>query len=137
VASPIVEVVPLRRLPNGTIQILLLARELDDPVWPGQLHIPGTVIRASDTAGSFDGPLQRVLSKELTGVQVTKPVFVQSTLHHSGRGMEASQIFWVEVQSDQPAVGTFYDTDHLPASLIKSQLDFIPDVVTQFKKYQS
>src|SRR5581483_10648257 len=114
---PIVEVVPLRLARSGKIEILLLQREADDPVWPGQLHVPGTVIRATDTPGSFNTPLQRVLTKELNGTKTSEPMFVKSILHHSGRGIEASQIFWVKVEGE-PTEGKFYDVDSLPQSLV-------------------
>jgi uncharacterized RmlC-like cupin family protein len=133
VVTPIVEVVPLRLAANGKTEILLLKREVDDPVWPHQLHIPGTVVRASDAPGSFNDPLQRILAKELSGVKTSEPAFVKNILHHSGRGMEASQIFWVEVQSGVTK-GEFYDADDLSESIVKSQLDFIPDAITHFKK---
>jgi hypothetical protein len=129
---PIVEVVPLRVAQRGITEILLLQREDDDPVWPGQLHVPGTVVRASDTPGSFDDPLNRVLTKELANTKTTSPVFVKNILHHSGRGMEASQIFWVEVEGE-PAGGKFYDVDSLPESIVQSQLDFIPDAIAHFR----
>ena len=132
VTMPIVELVPLRVMDRGNVQVLLLKREADDPVWPNQLHVPGTVIRSSDTSGSFADPLQRVITKELAGTRTSEPTFVKSILHHSGRGMEASQIFWVEVQGE-PREGTFYDADALPPNIVRSQLDFIPDAVADFK----
>lgn len=133
-AMPIVEVVPLRVSANGRIEVLLLLRETDDPVWPGQLHVPGTVVRATDTPGSFDAPLQRVLSKELTGTRTSEPHFVKSILHYSGRGMEVSQVYWVEVQSE-PVEGVFYDAEDLPDTIVRSQLDFISDTIAHFTDY--
>ncbi len=131
VATPIIEVVPLRTN-AGKTEILLLRREVDDPVWPNQLHVPGTVVRASDTPGSFNDPLKRVLSKELHGVPTSALTFVKNILHHSGRGMEASQIFWVEVQGEA-IEGAFYDANELPGDIVRSQLDFIPDAIAHFK----
>ncbi|MET1033274.1 MAG: hypothetical protein ABWX94_02135 [Candidatus Saccharimonadales bacterium] len=133
VAIPIIELVPLRINPEGNVEILLLKREADDPVWPDRLHVPGTVIRASDTSGSFDDPLSRISSQELMDSQISEPMFVRNILHHSDRGMEVSQVLWVEVQGET-SVGEFYDVDHLPISLVQSQLDFIPDAVAHFKK---
>lgn len=132
-ATPIIEVVPLRKSSNGKVEILLLKREADDPVWPGQLHVPGTVVRASDAPGSFEESLNRILVKELAGVNTSKPTFVENILHHSGRGMEVSQIFLTEIQG-KPVVGEFYDIDDLPQSIVKSQLDFIPDAIAHFRK---
>jgi hypothetical protein len=133
---PIVEIVPLRISADGKVEVLLLQREADDPIWPGQLHVPGTVIRATDAPGSFDNPLQRVLTKELPGTKTSEPAFVESILHYSGRGMEASQVYWVEIQNE-PAEGVFYVTEDLPETIVQSQLDFIPDAIAHFKTHQT
>jgi len=132
VALPIVEVVPLRRTAAGQVEVLLLERPADDPVWPSMLHTPGTVVRATDTPGSFDDPLQRILQSELAGTPTGKPVFVQSLLHHQARGAEVSQIFWVEVMGE-PTVGQFYPADALPATVVQTQVPFILDAVDKFR----
>jgi hypothetical protein len=133
VATPIIEIVPLRRNEKGGIDILLMKRDANDPVWPGQLHVPGTVVRASDTEGSFSDAFSRILSKELSGFTTSTPVFVKNIIHNSGRGMEVSQIYWVEVSDSNDNADKFYDTDSYPNELVQSQLDFIPDAVQYFK----
>lgn len=127
--TPIIEIVPLRRRENS-IQILLLKRESDDPVWPNQLHIPGTVVRATDT---LDSALERILTKELSSTATSKPKFVKSILHHSGRGMESSQIYWVDVIGEATA-GQFYDVKNLPKTIVASQMDFIPAAIDDYVK---
>lgn len=129
---PIVEVVPLRLTADKQVEILLIQREADDPVWPDQLHVPGTVVRASDTVGSYADAFTRVAT-ELRDTQIKDPVFVQNILHHSGRGMESSQIYWVEV-TGEPKTGAFYNTESLPKNLVQSQLDFIPHAIAAFKR---
>lgn len=126
--TPIIEVVPLRHS-ESAIEILLLKRGADDPVWPNQLHTPGTVLRATD---SLENALERILSKELSGSRVSKPKFVTNVLHNSGRGMETSQIYWVEVLNDTTS-SQFYNVDNLPDDLVKSQLDFIPQAIEDYK----
>jgi len=132
VATPIVEIVPLRRNQNNKIEVLLLKREPADPIWPGQLHVPGTVIRASDSESNFADAFKRILLGELEGIPATTPTFVKNILHKQGRGMEASQIYWVEVQG-KPTVGKFYDVDQLPKTLVTTQLNFIPAAVAHYK----
>jgi len=131
-AVPILEVVPLRKTENG-IEILLLQRDQDDPVWPGQLHTPGTVIRATDCDTNFKEAFNRIFDNELTDVQASEPVFVNNTIHHSGRSTEISQIYWTEVTGESK-VGKFYDVDNLPTELIQTQLDFIPAAIEHFKQ---
>lgn len=131
VATPIVEVVPLRRGKQGKPEVLLLRREADDPVWPNQLHVPGTVVRSSDTAGNFGDAMGRI-SNELGGVTLKSPTFVQNIIHHSGRGMEVSQIYWVEISGDEPLRGEFFMADDVPEGIVRSQLDFIPVAVAHY-----
>ncbi len=133
---PIVEVVPLRLSPAGQIEILLLERDADDPVWPGQLHVPGTVVQASDTEISYSNAFSRIFQGELQLAAAPNPVFVQNILHHSGRGMESSQIYWAEI-TGTPKAGRFYDTEQLPENLVQSQLDFIPQAIAAFNQAKS
>lgn len=133
VATPIIEVVPLRRTVDNQVEILLLKRDEKDPVWPNKLHVPGTVVRASDSTGDFSEAFERILSNELNGLTFGPPTFVKGIIHNSGRGMEVSQVYWVEVLN-QPEVGQFYNTQELPAKLVESQMDFIPAAIEHFKK---
>jgi hypothetical protein len=131
VATPIIEVVPLRHNTDGGVDILLLRRDNNDPVWPNKLHIPGTVVRASDSNKNFDEAFERILSGELNGVTADRPTFVKNLIHHSGRGMEVSQIYWIEIVG-QPSTGQFYNVKELPADLVESQMDFIPAAIQHF-----
>ncbi len=137
-AMPIVEIVPLR-LRDGKPEVLLMQREADDPVWPGELHTPGTVVRATDLQGSvgnFDHIFARLLDGEMGGTQIAgKPYFVEMLLHDSGRGTEVSQIYWVEVVGE-PAAGKFCPTDALPQTFVASQKDFLAAAVKSFVAFK-
>lgn len=129
VATPIVEVVPLRTHEGNKVEVLLLERPSDDPVWPNMLHTPGTVIRATD---SLESALRRILEDELGGIAISDPQFVDNIIHHSGRGLEVSQIYWVEV-ADSKSAEQFYDISELPNTLVESQRDFISQAVKNYK----
>lgn len=131
VATPIVELVPVRLNEDGKPEILLLRREANDPVWPNQLHVPGTVVRGSDEEGSFKDAFNRI-SKELGGIALENPTLVKNIIHHSGRGMEVSQIYWADIGDIEPAQGEFFAADNLPDNIVQSQLDFIPDAVAHY-----
>ena len=47
VVLSIIEFVPLR-IKGDKIEVLLLSRGGDDPIWPNELHVPGTVIRPTE-----------------------------------------------------------------------------------------
>lgn len=133
--NPIVEIVPLRTR-AGVVEVLLLERHAGDELFFGKLHTPGTVVRPHDTPGSFEDAFNRILRDELGGVKASRPEFVKNIFHDSGRGMEASQVFWVELL-DEPNVGQFYEVDKLPERLMRSQLDFIPLAIEHYRNFNS
>jgi hypothetical protein len=132
VALPIVEFIPLRRSVQG-IEVLLIARPDDDALWPGLLHTPGTVVRATDfgTDQKLWPPFSRIIHEELQSTDLGAPEYVGSTLNKSKRGVEQSQLYWVEVMG-VPKVGKFYPVDNLPDSLMDSQINFIQEAVRNF-----
>lgn len=131
----IIEFVPLRLNKDGAVEVLLLSRGEDDPIWPTALHTPGTVIRPTDTEGKMYRAFERITLEELAGTKVSNPHFVGSQLQKSERGTEQAQIFWVEVLGE-PSVGQFYAVENLPDNLIQAQLKFIKLAATSFVKYR-
>lgn len=134
VALPIIEFVPLRTH-NGKTQVLLIDRGEDDKHWAGELHTPGTVVRATDleeNSGGNQKTFNRILHDELKGAPVGDPHYAGNIFHKSKRGAELAQIFWIEITGESP-VGAFYDTDNLPDSLIESQITFINVAATHYE----
>lgn len=134
VVLSIIEFVPLR-LNNSKVEVLLLERSMEDPIWPGQLHTPGTVIRPTDTEGKIYLAFERILKDELQGTSVSEPHYVGSSLHKSKRGMEQAQIFWVEVL-ETPKVGKFYEVDALPPEFMESQSKFVRQAANSFLAFK-
>lgn len=132
----IIEFVPLRKNTTGSVEVLLLERGDDDPIWPGMVHTPGTVIRPGDTDTNKFKAFERITVDELLNTQLSDPIMVGSMLHQSRRGWEFAQIYWVEVISD-PVVGAFYPADSLPDNLVESQYGFIAQAVENFSQYTS
>ena len=137
--TPVVEIVPLRQQ-GETIQVLLIERDgSNGSLWPPHtLHTPGTVIRATDQlADPYADAFRRILGGELQGAATAAPPqYVQTLFHHSGRGMELAQIFFVAITGD-PATGSWHDADALPAATMRSQLDFIAAAVQRFRDQQA
>lgn len=134
VALPIIEVIPLRQNERGEVEVLLIEREQGDGLWPGALHTPGTVIRATDLHGEGLGnwpAFQRIINDELQKTKVASPQYVGSMFHESKRGAEQAQLYWVEVLGI-PKVGKFYPANRLPDKLIRSQEDFIRQAVENY-----
>jgi hypothetical protein len=125
----IIELVPLRSN-HGRIEVLLLERSPDDPIWPGKLHSPGTVVRPTDR--SLPGePVKRIISDELNGTKLSNQQFVKSLFYDTDRGKENASVFWAEVLGE-PKAGKFYQLDNLPDNLITFQKDFIEAAAEKF-----
>lgn len=139
--SIVFEIVPLRKKENK-IEIFLLKRDENDPIWPNMLHTPGTVIRTTDDKGWFGSsdlksPFKRLLEKELNlqNFDLNKINFVGTIIHNSERGMECSFIHWIELDENfESGSGRFYDINELPDTFVKSQNDFIWKCIEEFKK---
>ncbi len=135
VVLPIIEFIPLRLNKDGEIEVLLIKRDETDKFWPGMLHTPGTVIRATDQRDKSYEAYNRILHDELEDTPTGQPYYFGSMLHESKRGMEQAQLFWVEV-TGQPKVGEFYAVNDLPGGLIASQRDFINQAAKSFGQYR-
>jgi hypothetical protein len=135
VVLSIIEFVPLKLNDDGEVEVLLLERQQDDPIWPGELHTPGTVIRPTDTQAKMFQAFDRILKEELQGIKISKPHYVGSNLHKSKRGMEQAQIYWIEVQGPLK-IGKFYEAANLPKNVMGSQLAFIHHAVETYKKFK-
>lgn len=133
ITLPVVEFVPLRRGSEGVVEVLLLKRPDDDPFWPGLLHTPGTIVRATDLRPEADNEqaFNRIAHDELKDTKISRPHFVGSMLHKSKRGTEQAGLYWVKVTSD-PQIGEFYLVDNLPPGLIDSQVVFIRAAARDF-----
>jgi hypothetical protein len=139
VALPVVEFIPLRQKQPGGVEVLLLDRGQDDPLWPNMLHTPGTIVRATDLHKGKTHDWQafeRIVQDELKNTKVRGPHYVGSMFHDSKRGAEQAQIYWVEVVGE-PNAGTFYDAAHLPDNLIESQKAFIAQAVSSFSAHKA
>jgi hypothetical protein len=128
-ATPIIEIVPVRA-EGHSVQVLMLRRPPDDPVWPSLLHTPGTVIRATDAC--IQEGIDRILEDELPGTRVGTPVFVETLIHQSARGTEVAQIYWAEVHGKISA-GEFCNVEDMPEDdIVSSQVEFIKRAVDHY-----
>jgi hypothetical protein len=136
-ALPVVEIVPLIRSESG-VEVLLIDRGPNDPLWPNMLHTPGTIIRADDiNTGERHNwqAFERIMHDELKDTEVGTPYYVGSMLHQSKRGAEQAQLYWVEVTGVNK-VGDYYPVSSLPESLINSQTTFIKLAGTSFAEHK-
>jgi hypothetical protein len=131
--TPIVELVPLRQSTAG-VEVLLLKRPADDPVWPNMLHTPGTVLRSTDVAGGLELALRRIYESELQITPQREPVFSGTIFHQVDRGAELASVYWLDLTDQTVEAGTWYSLSDLPDNLVASQLEFIKNSANAFSK---
>lgn len=132
-ATPTVELVPLRRQ-GGHTEVLLFKRPDDDPNWPGQLHTPGTVVRATDAAQGLQAPLDRLYKDELQVVPALDPRYVTSILNKVARGSELATILYLHMSRTEAPTGAWYPASELPDTIVETQRNFIADAVTTYER---
>jgi hypothetical protein len=142
VTMPTMELVPVRLSGNGEVEVLLTQRPNDDPYWPNQWHMPGTVIRASDKEGTdFSSGIERVLQNELHGTirMIGEPKYAGMKFWDVARGRELDQIFYFETDAKDEDVteGQFFSVNNLPESTMSHHKIMIPEVAAAFKAQSS
>lgn len=120
---PVVELVPIYEQTDGTQKVLLLRRGDDDPTWPEKYHVPGTIIRATDSPGELSDAIGRILNGSLRGYNPLDPKFAGLQLCSTLRGKELAVIYTVELTVEPRA--NLFDVDSLPAELIEGHANFI------------
>lgn len=136
VATPTMELAPLRRNANGSVEVLLVQRPEDDLHWPGAWHMPGTILRATDEEGSFKSGFERILDGELHGA--VKPIndiqLVGTKFWDIERGRELDHIHYFEtdVRNEDLIDGRFFDVNSLPELIIPHHKKMIPEIVEAF-----
>lgn len=150
VTTPTVEIVPIRDGQEGGPEVFMTQRAADDPHWPGQWHVPGTVIRSTDTMDhrftsgiNLDKVFGRLHKSEMLG-QLTllgPERFVGTNFWGVERGVEFSPYFYVPVAAavpdDELTVGRFFPGDELPDNTISHHAIFIPRAVEAYRQDKS
>lgn len=136
VVTPTLELLVIQD--KGTnVEILLTRRPDDDKYWPGQWHVPGTVIRSTDIEGSFDSCINRILTDELAGsVTIAKPIFVSLEFWEVERGREIDQLFYVNVVNSKqlPENARFFPINKLPENLMRHHSEVIDKIIERYKE---
>jgi hypothetical protein len=136
VATPVIEVVPLRLNVRG-LEVLMLQRGSHDSYWPNMWHGPGTVLRVTDRPGTeFEDAFERILKDELKNPNlVSGPTWFESGLIGGLRGMSSYSGFWVQLDpfASPPEKGRFFRTERLPLEIIEGHAGLIDSAVRNFR----
>jgi len=141
IPQPCVETVILRQ--NSVIEVLLVPRPANDPVWPGMLHSPGQTLRAGDFFRDdhtpINGPFERVQKNEIKTSFNSPPEFVAIAQYMTKRGPEAVTIYLATIysQANLPAGAGWYKVQQLETleNFISHQLTAINLAVAKFTTY--
>ena len=135
-----VVVVPLRKTTSG-VEVLLVQRGTGptEPVWPGHWHLPGTMIRPSDSEGHFEEAFNRIFHGdkhnghgELGGTNIQgEPTFVRTAFTKTKRGPELTQVFYAPVVGD-PKAGKFFPVTKLPLPHLEHEVAYIQEAAALF-----
>ncbi|MEX1112005.1 MAG: NUDIX domain-containing protein [Candidatus Andersenbacteria bacterium] len=122
VRLPMVDVVPIS-YKEEHLHIGLIQREVNDIWWPGMWHLPGTVLRSTDT---MESAIQRLCDDELQIHASDPPVSRGFLLHYSKRGAEVVLIYTVENCSfEDKSTIKWFPINELPQELVDSERDVI------------
>ena len=124
-----IEFIPLRKGPNGAIQVLLFKRPAEDPIWPNMSHTPGTVVRPTDA--TFEDAFVRLFQDELHMDNPIEPIFIKTEIIQYKRGA-GTAIEYIVPFNQEPSEGIFYDIDNLPLDLIQEQKPMIISAAEKF-----
>jgi hypothetical protein len=147
VVTSTVEMVPFR-IQNNKLEVLLTKRPDDDPWWPGQWHLPGTIILPTDEASGvhdYDTLVERLYTEEF-GQSVVRSgevnIFdIQRRL--IPRGSEQTVFGWslIDLAEGFSEVqrGKFFDVDMIKnqlseRSVIEGHLDTVNNALNDYRK---
>lgn len=122
--TPVVEVVPFYRKPDGSLHVFLLQRGSDDPLWANMYHVPGAIVSATDSPGSFSDTLKRVSTNKLANYEPSDPVFVDVQFCEVARGMEVAIVYTTQLATS-PSDDSLFDPLKLPSNMIEGQAEFV------------
>jgi hypothetical protein len=124
-----IEFIPLRY--NGQqIEVLLIPRPTGDPIWPGMVHTPGTILRPTDT--SFEDAFNRLFNDELGIADKPNLLFNGFNLGTGLRGSTLSLEYIINL-NQPPRNGTYYPYSNLPNNFIAEQKGLVDRAVKRFQ----
>lgn len=118
------EVVPIKFDATGNIQVFLTQRPMSDPYWPGDYHVPGTMIFPWDLElkDGFDEGWARLMSKEIMSSEHVSSVSSVETLSlKTRRGAETAVVHNLVFRDDPGGIkgGEWFDINDLPKNLVE------------------
>lgn len=117
---------------NGTAQVYLTQRSLNDTAYPGQWHIPGSFVRSGE---SWDDVVNRLSNVEFKTEVLDYTLVERVSWLHEARGHIYSDVYLVRLKDEDTNQGKWFDVEDLPQPMVDAHRDvLIPMAVLAFKK---
>jgi hypothetical protein len=118
---------------EGRVMVYLNKRPNDDPFFPGQWVLFGTVMRAYDN--SFADGIARLEERELGGIRFGRVEQVGILFGDTPRGKETLIVFAAELSGDRsPTTGSWFYADALPPNLAERGRKVVALAVRSFEE---
>jgi len=95
----------LFRKNDKILEVLLLPRPKDDPLWPGMLNLPGKMLRSADfkreDGNPVNGPFERIETNEVKAKFASEPVFAGLAFQSTDRGPILALVYIAELAGNQ------------------------------------
>ncbi len=122
-----IEIVVLRPGSHGT-EVLLAQRAPNEPAYPNEWHVPGSIMRPGET---IEDVIKRLEEREFKAKIISQKFVTNFNNLHEQRGHFFSVVYLCEVETH--SLGTWYQIDHLPEPTIRHHRDhLIPMAVKTF-----
>lgn len=130
---PVIELVSFIEDGEDELGVLLTRRDDTDMFWPNQLHVPGTIILATDEKEGYDSSLKRLRDSEMQQYDLrTEPEFVTNVHRQTARGSEAVVVYAASLYNDIPR-DEIYPVNNLPLDVIDVHVPLIEFTVDHFR----
>jgi hypothetical protein len=116
---------------KGRLYVLLVKRDSNDPHFKGQVHSPGSMLRATDNKGegldAFKDPIARACKEVNFDPESIRLKFAGFLSHNTPRGAELAMIFACLCEGEDPVFSgnDWYLVDQLPGNIISHHLAIV------------
>ncbi len=127
------EAVALRRnRETEELEVYLVRRAPDDSAYPGQWHVPGSILRPAEK----DEHVLVRLGKREFGTKITHSKFVAMVSYpREARGHFISLVYRVRLEGEPSENGKWFPVDKLPSNIVSHHKTYIIPLAVNHKKF--
>ena len=115
--STAIEMVCLRHVKKGKVDVYLTQRSLDDTAYPGEWHCPGSFIRPGE---EIKDVFARIVQKEIKAGLVSTRFIADVNHPTEARGHVISKVYLCALEEKEGLKGTWFPTNQLPEKTVES-----------------